>query len=135
MALNQNEYLAPVDETREADNLRLAVRDALCRSDERRALFQEAVTSIQVAEGGLPKYCARLNDAGFWGGEVELMVLSRLLRVPLYVYKTADEAGAAKEWWGYVPIVKYGTDYEAALGRKPVHLLYYQGNHYDLLVQ
>lgn len=135
MALNQGEYLAPVDETREADNLRLAVRDALCRSDERRALFHEAVTSVQVAEGGLPKYCARLKDAGFWGGEVELMVLSRLLRVPLYVYKTAAEAGAGREWWGYVPIVKYGADYEAGLGRKPVHLLYYQGNHYDLLVQ
>ena len=135
MALNQNEYLAPSDETREADNLRLAVRDALCRSDERRALFQEAVTSIEVAEGGLPKYCARLKDAGFWGGELELLVLSRMLRVPLYVYKTAAEAGAGKEWWGYVPIVKYGEAYAEGEGRKPVHLLYYQGNHYDLLVQ
>ena len=51
MARNKGVVLSPGDETRDADTLRLAVRDALCRSDERRRAFQEAVTSVEVAEG------------------------------------------------------------------------------------
>ena len=154
MARNKGVVLSPEDETRDADTLRLAVRDALCRSDERRRAFQEAVTSVEVAEGGLPKYCARLNDAGFWGGEVELMVISRLLQVPVYVYRSSKEAGVEKlVGYGFAPIVKYGEQYAGVSsaegggggdeesraaggvgGRKPVNLLYREGNHYDLLV-
>ena len=157
MARNKGVVLSPEDETRDADTLRLAVRDALCRSDERRRAFQEAVTSVEVAEGGIPKYCARLNDAGFWGGEVELMVLSRLLRVPIYVYRSSKEAGVEKlVGYGFAPIVKYGEQYAGVSagssadgeggdgeesraaggvgGRRPVNLLYREGNHYDLLV-
>ena len=154
MARNKGVVLSPEDETRDADTLRLAVRDALCRSDERRRAFQEAVTSVEVAEGGLPKYCARLNDAGFWGGEVELMVISRLLQVPVYVYRSSKEAGVEKlVGYGFAPIVKYGEQYAGVssaegggggdeesraaggvVGRKPVNLLYREGNHYDLLV-
>ena len=154
MARNKGVVLSPDDETRDADTLRLAVRDALCRSDERRRAFREAVTSVEVAEGGLPKYCARLNDAGFWGGEVELMVISRLLQVPVYVYRSSKEAGVEKlVGYGFAPIVKYGEQYAGASvvggeggegdesraaggvgGRKPVNLLYREGNHYDLLV-
>ena len=154
MARNKGVVLSPGDETRDADTLRLAVRDALCRSDERRRAFQEAVTSVEVAEGGIPKYCARLNDAGFWGGEVELMVISRLLQVPVYVYRSSKEAGVEKlVGYGFAPIVKYGEQYAGVSsaegggggdeesraaggvgGRKPVNLLYREGNHYDLLV-
>lgn len=149
MARNKGLVLSSEDETRDADTLRLAVRDALCRSDARRQLFHEAVTSVEVAEGGLPKYCARLNDAGFWGGEVELMVISRLLHVPIYVYRSSKEAGVEKlVGYGFAPIVKYGEQYAGASeeeggenraaggigGRKPVNLLYREGNHYDLLV-
>lgn len=154
MARNKGVVLTPEDETRDADTLRLAVRDALCRSDERRRVFSEAVTSVEVAEGGIPKYCARLNDAGFWGGEVELMVISRLLQVPIYVYRSSKEAGVEKiVGYGFAPIVKYGEQYAGVSedgegkglleessaaggfgGRKPVNLLYREGNHYDLLV-
>ncbi len=38
-------------------------------------------------------YCQRLQQPSFWGGEVEILVLSRMLKVPVYVYKTAEEAG------------------------------------------
>jgi len=154
MARNKGVVLTPEDETRDADTLRLAVRDALCRSDERRRVFSEAVTSVEVAEGGIPKYCARLNDAGFWGGEVELMVISRLLQVPIYIYRSSKEAGVEKiVGYGFAPIVKYGEQYAGVSedgegqglleessaaggfgGRKPVNLLYREGNHYDLLV-
>ena len=39
------------------------------------------------------RYCARLQQPSFWGGEVEILVLSRMLKVPIYVYKSAQEAG------------------------------------------
>ena len=38
-------------------------------------------------------YCERLKQESFWGGEVEILVLSRMLKVPIYVFKTAEEAG------------------------------------------
>jgi len=93
-----------------------------------------------MAEGGIRSYCDRLQQPGFWGGEVELVVLSRLLRVPIYVYQNAEEADPGAGEWGFVPIVKYGVAYEAGdgegkAGRKPVHLLYTGGNHYDLLLR
>lgn len=43
-----------------------------------------------------------------------------------------------REEKGYVPIVKYGEEFEVARkgrkARKPVKLLYSSGNHYDLLL-
>lgn len=41
----------------------------------------------------LCRYCARLNRNDFWGGEVEILVLSKMLHVPIYVYRTAEETG------------------------------------------
>lgn len=44
-------------EEADADELRMAVSDALCRSQERLKQFGEVVPSIEAVEGGLPK-CA-----------------------------------------------------------------------------
>lgn len=45
---------------------------------------------------------------------------------------------ACREERGFVPIVKYGEEFEVAKKgrkeRKPVKLLYSGGNHYDLLL-
>jgi hypothetical protein len=82
------------------------------------------------------------------------MVISRLLQVPVYVYRSSKEAGVEKlVGYGFAPIVKYGEQYAGVSsaegggggdeesraaggvgGRKPVNLLYREGNHYDLLV-
>eukprot|EP00884_Botryococcus_braunii_P009918 jgi/Botrbrau1/18928/Bobra.177_2s0080.1 len=136
MAANQGLYLNAKEEVEDADELRLAVSDALCRTPKRRGLFQEAVDSIEHAEGGLQKYCGMLQKPGFWGGEVEILVLSRMLQVPIFVYQSAEERGSTE--WGYYPIVKYGEAFQkphqGKPGRKPVHLLYTGGNHYDLLL-
>jgi hypothetical protein len=65
------------------------------------------------------------------------------------VYQSAEEADPEGGEWGFAPIVKYGASYEgrgagagggeapavAVPGRKPVHLLYTGGNHYDLLMR
>jgi len=67
----------------------------------------------------------------FWGGEPELLVLSKMLRVPIYVY--LSNSG------GYTPIQKYGEKYTKATKdhpkRRPVCILYTNENHYDLLVK
>lgn len=81
-----------------------------------------------------PHVLLSCQDAGFWGGELELLVLSRMLRQPITVYRTAAEAGAGPEWFGFVPIVAHGSEYGAAERRKPVAILYTQNNHYDALV-
>lgn len=39
------------------------------------------------------RYCGSLHKADFWGGEVEIVVLSKMLHTPIYVYKSAEEAG------------------------------------------
>jgi hypothetical protein len=72
----------------------------------------------------------------FWGGEVELVVMSKMLAVPIYVYVPESEAqrGGHANLSGFVPLVKYGEEY-VARGRRPVRLLYTGGNHYDLLLK
>ena len=55
MAANVGLYLPPADEAHDADVLRLAVADALCRTDGRRGVFQDAVTSVELADGGIPE--------------------------------------------------------------------------------
>lgn len=163
-------FLGPEAETQEADQLRGAVTEALCRSDKRRGQFAEALTSIQTEDnlkqcaglgvwsGGhgraasrrslrcwkpcqTPRervssarcraavwramkqpstrwtlaappasfsYCERLQDPAFWGGEPELLVLSKMLKLPIYVYVDADArrggwAGVGPAWCACTP--------------------------------
>ena len=41
----------------------------------------------------LSRYCRRLESPQFWGGEVEILILSKMLRVPIHVMQSAKEAG------------------------------------------
>lgn len=136
LARNQGRVLGPAAEEQEADQLRLAVAEALCRSPKRRSEFGDAVISLQ-AEDTLKNYCKRIMSTTFWGGEPELLTLSKMLRVPIYVYLSNAEAG--RGGIGFIPIQKYGEKYAKATKeypkRRPVRLLYTSGNHYDLLVK
>lgn len=131
LARNRNRILGPAAEEQEADQLRLAVAEALCRTPKRRSEFPDAVISLQ-AEDTIQHYCKRIMSPSFWGGEPELLVLSKMLQVPIYVY--LSEGGSA-----FSPIQKYGEKYSKPgkdwTKRKPVRLLYSNGNHYDLLVR
>lgn len=132
-ARNAGFHLAGDEETLSADELRGAVSDALCHDTARRQHYSAAMPGVN-SEGGLSKYCQRLDSPKFWGGEVELLVLSKMVSTPIYIYRTAQEAGLdAKQRQGFVTMVSYGEDYEKQ-GRKPVRLLYRGGNHYDLLL-
>lgn len=39
------------------------------------------------------RYCTRLQAPSFWGGEVEILILSKMLKSPIYVFQKAEEAG------------------------------------------
>jgi len=58
LAAAQNQFLKGASEEADADELRAAVSDALCRSQQRLAQFKEVVPSIEAVEGGMTK-CAR----------------------------------------------------------------------------
>ncbi|EIE25014.1 cysteine proteinase [Coccomyxa subellipsoidea C-169] len=136
LARAKGEFVGGRTEEADADELRRAVADALCRGPERLRSFKEVLPSIEAFEGGLRRYCVRLQSPTFWGGEVEILILSKMLKAPIFVFQRAEEAG--RKGNGYIPIVKYGEEFaEPKKGRKPrapVKLLYSSGNHYDLLL-
>jgi len=137
LSRNKGIFMSGDTETKEADDLRLAVRDALCRGEKRKKEFKEAIFSLEATEGPIGRYCQRLNSANFWGGEVELLVLSKMLHTPIYVYKTAQEGGRSDG--GVIPIQRYGEEFskvskQSKVPRRPVRLLYFEGNHYNLLL-
>ena len=89
---------------------------------------------LQLGSGGAPptpaRYCKRIGNQGFWGGEAELLILSKMLKASINVYIKNPQGG------GYLCIVRYGDKFDRANGgkRKPVRLLYNGSNHYDLLL-
>ena len=119
--------LSSTQEEREADLLLAACREALCSSTAKRAQYPEAVMNIKT-EMKMDEYCRRIQHPGFWGGEAELLVLVTMLKTPVTVFLPRD-GGAYPS--GFVPLVTYGRQYErtkAGKERKPVKLLYSNGN-------
>ncbi|KAI3428337.1 hypothetical protein D9Q98_006717 [Chlorella vulgaris] len=135
LSRNKGIFLGRTAEEQEADQLRLAVAEALCRTPKRRNEFAQAVYAVE-AEDKIQNYCKRILTPTFWGGEPELLVLSQMLGVPILVYIPSKEAGSGGR--GYIPIQRYGEKYaKTASGkrRKAVRLLYSGSNHYDLLLK
>jgi len=163
LARNQGRFLGAEAEQREADNLRLAVAEALCRTPKRRNQFPQAVIALEAEDnlrkyvhctraklwwpcpsktcsnllGVLCSYCRKLQSPTFWGGEPELIVLSQMLKVPIFVYLSNSEVGTGKS--GFTVIQKYGEKFtkktKDAPRRRPVRILFTGGNHYDLLIK
>ena len=46
-----------------------------------------------MTQDALSRYCTRLESPSFWGGEVEILILSKMLRVPIHVMQKAQEVG------------------------------------------
>mmetsp|Transcript_6430 Transcript_6430/g.27385 ORF Transcript_6430/g.27385 Transcript_6430/m.27385 type:complete len:233 (-) Transcript_6430:29-727(-) len=128
--------LSSTEEETEADQLRLAVAESLCRSPEKRKKFDLATTAISF-EMPIETYCKRILTPTFWGGEPELLVLAEILKRPITVYIPAAKARNAASQSGFVPIQTYGADFSVTKKgnkRKPVRLLYNGENHYDVLI-
>ena len=88
MAQNRvNDVLTHGDETREADALRLAVNEALCGGRQRRREYMNAARGAKAEYGSLDRFCNVSRRPTHWGGEVEMLVVSRMLRQPIIVYR------------------------------------------------
>ncbi|GMP51021.1 hypothetical protein CsSME_00017413 [Camellia sinensis var. sinensis] len=120
-----------------ADELRMAVKEVLCDNDKERLKYEEALVAITVEES-LKRYCQRIGRPDFWGGESELLVLSKLCCQPIIVYIPEHEHTKGGWGSGFIPIAEYGTEFRKGSrkgkSRKVVRLVYSGKNHYDLLV-
>ncbi|KAF8394952.1 hypothetical protein HHK36_018891 [Tetracentron sinense] len=137
MAINKGIGLSPREERDDADELRMAVKEVICESDKERRQYEEALVAITVEES-LKRYCQRIERSDFWGGESELLVLSKLCCQPIIVYIPEHEHGKGGWGTGFIPIAEYGAEFGKASrkgrSRNAVRLLYSGKNHYDLLV-
>lgn len=135
MAFNKGVKLHPRDERDDADELRMAVKEAICDDEKERLKYEEALVAITVEES-LRRYCQRIGRSDFWGGESELLVLSKLCCQPIMVYIPEQEHGGRGS--GFIPIAEYGAEFRKGSknrkARKVVRLLYSGRNHYDLLL-
>jgi OTU-like cysteine protease len=50
-----------------------------------------APMQVLYGYGDLKEYCKQLARPTFWGGEVEMMVIAKMLEVPIYVYQPMSE--------------------------------------------
>ncbi|XP_074589418.1 OVARIAN TUMOR DOMAIN-containing deubiquitinating enzyme 3-like [Curcuma longa] len=129
--------LSSRQEEEDADELRMAVKKIICDSETERHKYVETVIAITVDES-LKQYCQRIGRSDFWGGESELLALSKLYQQPIIVYIPEHEHTHGRRGGGFIPIAEYGSEF-SKISRKgkqsePVRLLYSGGNHYDLLV-
>ncbi|KAJ4704521.1 OTU domain containing protein [Melia azedarach] len=137
MALNKGIALSSRVEREDADELRMAVKEVICESGNERRQYEEALIAITVDES-LKRYCTRIERSDFWGGESELLVLSKLCNQPIIVYIPEHEHKRGGVGSGFIPIAEYGAEFRRASRsgkpRKVVRLLYSGRNHYDLLI-
>ncbi|KAK3226217.1 hypothetical protein Dsin_006079 [Dipteronia sinensis] len=137
MALNKGTALNLREERDDADLLRMAVKEVICDNGNERKQYEEALVAITVEES-LKRYCNRIERPDFWGGEAELLVLSKLCNQPVVVYIPEHEHSRGGWEAGFIPIAEYGAEFRHRTRkgnpRKVVRLLYSGRNHYDLLV-
>jgi hypothetical protein len=137
MAINKGINLNSRAERDDADELRFAVKEVLCDNGKERKQYEEALVSITVEES-LKRYCQRIERPDFWGGESELLVLSKLCKQPIIVYIPEHEHAKGGLGSGFIPIAEYGSQFRKGSlkgkPRKAVRLLYSGRNHYDLLL-
>ncbi|KAF3795538.1 hypothetical protein EJ110_NYTH00107 [Nymphaea thermarum] len=71
------------------------------------------------------RYCQRIEHSNFWGGESELLVLSKLCCQPVIVYIPEHEHTRGVWSSGFIPIAEYGTEFtkssKKGKARKPSH--------------
>ena len=138
----RNENIGAKEERVEADRLREAVLEQMCKSDLKRNAHPEASMAIKYENGGIGEYCKRIQREDFWGGETELLVIAKLIQRPIMVYLPARIAKNASSSSGYVCIQTYGEEFRERKSKKtgkmieraPVRLLYNGETHYDLLI-
>ncbi|KAF4356977.1 hypothetical protein F8388_015953 [Cannabis sativa] len=105
------------------DDLRMAVKEVICNNGKERHQYEEALVAITVDES-LKRYCQRIGRPDFWGGESELLVLSKLIRQPITVYLPEHEHTRGGRGTGFIPIAEYGAEFsKGSVTRKPKKVL------------
>ncbi|TQD84438.1 hypothetical protein C1H46_030021 [Malus baccata] len=103
--------------------LRMAVKEVICEDDEERLKYEPALVAITVDES-LKRYCQRINRPDFWGGESELLVLSKLCGQPITVYIPEHEHTNGGRGSGFIPIAEYGSEFtKGSRNKKPRKVL------------
>ncbi|XP_050901000.1 OVARIAN TUMOR DOMAIN-containing deubiquitinating enzyme 3 isoform X2 [Lathyrus oleraceus] len=123
MAYNKGVALNQREERENADELRMAVKEAICENVGDRKLYEEAIIAVTVDEP-LQRYCRRIVQPDFWGGESELLVLSKLCKQPIIVYIPEHEHRGGVRGSGFIPIAEYGSEFVKGSSRKAVRLLF-----------
>ncbi|KAJ1411277.1 Papain-like cysteine peptidase superfamily [Sesbania bispinosa] len=143
MAFNKGIALNQREERENADELRMAVKEVICENEGDRKLYEEALVAITVDEP-LQRYCKRIGRPDFWGGESELLVLSKLCKQPIIVYipehevvqlstnsnmsfcLLVNEMQHRGSGWGsgFIPIAEYGSEFRKRSSKKAVRLLF-----------
>nr|DAD35684.1 TPA_asm: hypothetical protein HUJ06_006324 [Nelumbo nucifera] len=102
------------------DELRMDVKEVICYDDKARSQYEEALVAITVDES----LSSTLKIMIFWGGESELLVISKLCQQLIIVYIPEHEHRSME-----LKISKTSK----GKPRKVVRLLYNGRDHYDLL--
>lgn len=75
LALHKGIFLRSKEELEEAEQLRQACHEALCRTSQRSKDFPDARKQIMYGYGDIRQYCSQLERPTFWGG-VQMSILS-----------------------------------------------------------
>ena len=134
--------ITKTEETEEADTLRMACFEQMCKTEEKRRENPEASMAVKYGEGGLESYCRRLQREDFWGGEVELLIVAKMIKRPIKVYLPAHMVKNAASRDGFLCIQTYGEAFAERTSKRtgkkivrdPIKLCYDGAAHYDLLI-
>jgi hypothetical protein len=83
LALSKGKFVNQRSEESEADTLRVAAAEALCRSSKIQDRYADSAFTVKSEYGSVDNYCSLVKTPDFWGGNAELMVLSEMLEQPL----------------------------------------------------
>ncbi|GJQ15300.1 hypothetical protein GpartN1_g7091.t1 [Galdieria partita] len=106
----------------EADKLRSRVVAELKKR-------KDLLTEFCVVEGNFDDYVQNIAKTYTYAGEPELLLLASILHMPIAVYVYAPQA-SSMDTGPFRQIQLYGRQFRG----EPLHLLYSDGMHYDLLV-
>ncbi|EME28402.1 hypothetical protein Gasu_40970 isoform 1 [Galdieria sulphuraria] len=106
----------------EADKLRSRVVAELKKR-------KDLLTEFCVVEGNFDEYVQNIAKTYTYAGEPELLLLASILHMPIAVY-VYDSQASSMDTGPFRQIQLYGRQFRG----EPLHLLYSDGMHYDLLV-
>lgn len=88
LALHKGIFLRSREELEEAEQLRQACHEALCRTSQRSKEFPDARKQILYGYGDIRQYCSQLARPTFWGGVFHMQIEGSAEQVGSYIKRT-----------------------------------------------